>query len=309
MELNEKKQEEEAAKDERFLREKMNPLRDEYDSIPVPEEAKKRLLLGIQQAEAENSKKEHKRKPKKVVSFFSKAVLLAAAFLAVFTLAVNVSPVTARAMSTLPVIGKLARVMTFRTFEDAEGGFTGKVAVPGIAPGDGAPAAANQEIEAYANSLISMYESDLRAANGEGNYSLQSDWDVVYEDDTYVCIRIQTTLVMASGTQYVKVFTVNKATGETVSLKELLGSEEKLKAVSDNIKEQMRAEMKADENKIYFIDSDTPAYDFKGLTGDESYYFSKDGELIISFDEYTVAPGYMGAVSFTIPKSVTGDLL
>ena len=27
-----------------------------------------------------------------------------------------------------------------------------------------------------------------------------------------------------------------------------------------------------------------------------------------TFDEYEVAPGYMGAVEFVIPKSVTGDL-
>ena len=29
---------------------------------------------------------------------------------------------------------------------------------------------------------------------------------------------------------------------------------------------------------------------------------------IISFDEYEVAPGYMGAVTFTIPLNVTGKL-
>ena len=30
------------------------------------------------------------------------------------------------------------------------------------------------------------------------------------------------------------------------------------------------------------------------------------GELVIAFAEYDVAPGYMGAVEFTIPASVTG---
>ena len=45
---------------------------------------------------------------------------------------------------------------------------------------------------------------------------------------------------------------------------------------------------------------------FKGLTGDESYYFNDKGELVIAFAEYDVAPGYMGAVEFTIPASVTG---
>ena len=80
------------------------------------------------------------------------------------------------------------------------------------------------------------------------------------------------------------------------------------KRISENIKEQMRAQMKEDENIAYFIDSDIPEMDFAGLTGEESYSFSDSGELVIYFDEYDVAPGYMGAVSFTIPLEVTGQL-
>lgn len=66
--------------------------------------------------------------------------------------------------------------------------------------------------------------------------------------------------------------------------------------------------MKEDENIAYFIDSDIPEMDFAGLTGEESYSFSDSGELVIYFDEYDVAPGYMGVVSFTIPLEVTGQL-
>ncbi|OJT72202.1 anti-sigma factor, partial [Clostridioides difficile] len=32
--------------------------------------------------------------------------------------------------------------------------------------------------------------------------------------------------------------------------------------------------------------------------------FNKNGNLVISFDEYEVAPGYMGAVEFVIPNKV-----
>ena len=70
----------------------------------------------------------------------------------------------------------------------------------------------------------------------------------------------------------------------------------------------MREQMAADENVIYYLDSDMPEQDFKGLTGEESFYFSQNGELVVAFDEYQVAPGYMGAVEFTIPTEVTGNL-
>ena len=63
--------------------------------------------------------------------------------------------------------------------------------------------------------------------------------------------------------------------------------------------------MAADSGITYFLDSETPEWDFTGLTGEEDFYFDSQGQLVIVFDEYEVAPGYMGAVEFTIPKSVT----
>lgn len=67
--------------------------------------------------------------------------------------------------------------------------------------------------------------------------------------------------------------------------------------------------MAADDSKAYFYNSPEEAVDdFTGITGTENFYFNPDGELVIVFDEYTVAPGYMGVVEFVIPKAVTGEL-
>ena len=116
-------------------------------------------------------------------------------------------------------------------------------------------------------------------------------------------------MTIASGTEFVKIFTINKNSGETVSLKALLGNDSaKLEAISENIKDQMRQQMAQDDSLIYFLDSDHPQEDFQELTGEESYYFNSQGQLVIAFDEYQVAPGYMGAVEFTIPEQISGDL-
>ena len=129
---------------------------------------------------------------------------------------------------------------------------------------------------------------------------------MVADTDRYLSIRINTTITMASGAQYVKIFTIDRKTGEILSLLDVLGNDSgRLDAVSNNIKEQMRAQMAADSQISYFLDSDMPDFDFKGLTGQENFYFNSNGELVIVFDEYEVAPGYMGAVEFVIPKSVT----
>ena len=265
-------------------------LRRQYEEIPVPEEARRRMEEGIQMA------KQEKRQKNRGLIWLRRAGETAAAAMAVITVLVNASPAAAQVMEQIPVIGTIAQVVTFRTYEDHSGKGEANVEIPKIEE-EGQTLEANREID------------KIRAGEDQENYALDSTYEVVSENDRYVCIRIDTTVVMASGTQFVKVFTVDKETGETISLLQMLGGDETmLAAVSSNIMDQMREQMAADENVIYYLDSDMPEWDFKGLDGDESYYFDQDGELVVTFDEYEVAPGYMGAVEFVIPKSVTGDL-
>ena len=300
-----------------------------YREIPVPEAAKARLLQGIADAKKDleeegpkDSRQEIRRTDRKQdgsrnrgssgkrnrgILYLRRGLATAAACLCIITALANVDPVISNAMGRLPIIGAISRVVTFRTFENSSGDFEAKVEVPKIQGETGEDISANQEIEAYAEGLIRQYEEDLAAASGEGNYSMNSSYDVVYDGERYLCIRLRTTLVMAGATENVKVFTVDKESGRTVGLGELC-DEALLQKISQNIKEQMEAQMAADDKVSYFLNSDVEEWNFKELTGDESFYFAQDGSLVICFDEYEVAPGYMGAVEFTIPREITGDL-
>lgn len=274
--------------------------RQQYEEIPVPDEAKRRLEEGIRKAKAEKRNVIRLRLIKRVGG-------TAAAAMVALTVLVNGSPAVAQAMERVPVIGAIAKVVTFRTYEDSRENAGAQVNIPQI-EGEGQQPEANQAIEEYANRLIQMYEEEIQAGGENGNYGLDSTYDVVFENQKYVSIRIRSTLTMASGTEFVKVFNVDKATGQVVELKDLLcGDEAVMAGISENIKAQMEAQMAADENVTYFLNSDTPEWDFKGIDGDESYYFNENGQLVIVFEEYEVAPGYMGAVEFVIPESVTGS--
>ena len=50
-------------------------------------------------------------------------------------------------------------------------------------------------------------------------------------------------------------------------------------------------------------------FNFQSITEQTNFYFNESGELVIAFDEYEVAPGYMGAPEFVIPQKVTAGLL
>lgn len=276
-------------------REPMEMWKEEYDQIPVPQEARDRIEAGIMRARLEKKRSDRMKNMKRTG-------VTAAALVLTFGIAVNASPVVAQAMDGIPVIGSIARVVTIRNFsETTDNGMMADISVPQI---DG-NVAANAEMDAYAKELIARYEKEVVAQLGqeEGHYALESSYEVVSDNDKYVSIRINTVETMASGAEFVKIFTVDKATGQTVSLKDYLNSPEKLEAVSQNIKDQMAAQMAEDEGKVYFTEGEVGG--FTGLTGDENFYLNEAGELVIVFGEYEVAPGYMGTVSFTIPKDVT----
>ncbi|WP_337504095.1 DUF3298 domain-containing protein [Anaerotignum lactatifermentans] len=276
-------------------REPMEMWKEEYDQIPVPQEARDRIEAGIMRARLEKKRSDRMKNMKRTG-------VTAAALVLTFGIAVNASPVVAQAMDGIPVIGSIARVVTIRNYnESTDNGMMADISVPQI---DG-NVAANAEMDAYAKELIARYEKEVVAQLGqeEGHYALESSYEVVSDNDKYVSIRINTVETMASGAEFVKIFTVDKATGQTVSLKDYLNSPEKLEAVSQNIKDQMAAQMAEDEGKVYFTEGEVGG--FTGLTGDENFYLNEAGELVIVFGEYEVAPGYMGTVSFTIPKDVT----
>lgn len=46
---------------------------------------------------------------------------------------------------------------------------------------------------------------------------------------------------------------------------------------------------------------------FKGISKNQSYYINKQGELVICFDQFEVAPGYMGNPTFTIKNDLLDD--
>ena len=79
--------------------------------------------------------------------------------------------------------------------------------------------------------------------------------------------------------------------------------------ISDIIKEQMKQQMAEDENVYYWLEDEIDEWNFKQIKEDQNFYINDKENLVISFDEYEVAPGYMGAVSFEIPREELTSIL
>lgn len=276
-------------------------LKKSYEEIPVPSSAHNAVLEGIKKGKKE-------KRITTMIKITKRSVLTTAAAVSVIAIMANASPVTANAMEEIPVISAIAKVVTFRTFEDSSDNYEAKIEIPKVSIDQKDNTSVNRSIEDYANQFIGEYEKQITDNLTEGgHYSVTSGYEVVTDNTKYLSLRINTTVIMASGAEYAKIFTIDKSTGEVVTLSNLFHEDNKvLDNMSDNIKMQMEEQMAADDSKIYFNKSDEYVDGFKGIKGDESYYFNEKGEIVIVFDEYEVAPGYMGVVEFTIPKSVTG---
>jgi hypothetical protein len=276
-------------------------LKKSYEEIPVPSSAHNAVLKGIQKGKKE-------KRITTMIKITKRSVLTTAAAVSIITIMANASPVTANAMEDIPVISAIAKVVTFRTFEDSNNNYEAKIEIPKVSMGQKDNTKVNRSIEDYANQFIGEYEKQITdSLTGDGHYSVTSGYEVVTDNNKYLSLRINTTVIMASGAEYVKIFTIDKTSGEVVYLNQLFqGDDMMLSKIGDNIKMQMEKQMEEDDSKIYFNKSDETIEGFQGLKGEENYYFNEKGEIVIVFDEYEVAPGYMGVVEFTIPKSVTG---
>ncbi len=70
----------------------------------------------------------------------------------------------------------------------------------------------------------------------------------------------------ANGYMFSKIYHIDKNTANIIILEDVFKKDsDYINIINKNIKEQMRQQMKNDENKIYFIDTDMSENDFKQI--------------------------------------------
>lgn len=284
-------------------KEKIEHLRKEYYGYKAPKELKERIKI-----------MKEKRKEKNKAVWIGVRVLggVVAAMLAIIVL-VNSDKEIAMAIQKVPAIGEIAKVVTFRTYENDTEGNEAKVEIPKIDEKSEAAQKVNKSMEDYVNQLIAEYEKDIEQSKeytDEAKESLDTQYTVLTNTEKLLSVRLDSVIVMASGYEFSKIYHIDKLNDKEVTLKDLfIEDSDYIKIISDNIKKQMREQMKKDKGVTYFLDSEEPDWDFKQIKKDQNFYINDKNQLVIVFDEYEVAPGCMGPVEFTINESVVQNLL
>lgn len=245
----------------------------------------------------------------------------AAAAALVLVVVPNVSANAAYAMEQIPILGNVIKVVTIRNYQFENENYSADIQKVQLEQGNGAENAGmegaetensiqtiNESIEEMTDRLIARFEEQKELEGGHG--SIDTTHEVITDTDTWFTLRINVTETAASGYQYQYYYHIDKTTGEIAFLKDLFQEgADYITPISENIKEQMRKEMQADESKIYWIDSEDEIVEqFEAIKEDQNFYLNEDGQIVICFDEYEVAPGYMGLVEFVVDEEAVAGI-
>lgn len=295
---------------------KLKEMKKEYNNIKIPETLKGRLEETIRQAKEENKKSGNRRR---AVLFAKYCGATAAAAVLGFVILVNASPVAAETLSDIPFIGAITKVVTFRNFQDKKDGYSADIKIPQIGKSSTKPSKGltdaekqvNHSVEKDMKRLIEKYKEDYQQSEGKGHESVDTEYHVVTDNKDLFTLRVDILEIMASSDTRSMFYHIDRRTNRIIELKDLfMENADYISVLSKEVIRQMREKMKNEEGADFFIDSeDMPEEDFKQIKKNQNFYLNKDGKLVLVFDKYEVAPGYVGQVEFVIPYKVIESIL
>lgn len=285
--------------------------KEEYMFVNIPEEGPIRMKAAIEQAKEEKGRQKRRQYRWRCAGGF------AAAFVIIFLMP-NCSEASAQALQKLPVIGRFFEVITIRDYQFDDGYSSADVKVPALSDRNpnntedenAALADINQSVEEYTNDILERFKENQKILGDQGHQSLDISYEVLTNTDRWFTLEITVNEVQGSGFQYKRYYHIDKSTGKIASLKDLFepGSNY-LKIISDSIQKQMEEyNENSEDGDVYWIGNSEFVDGYEGITEDQNFYLNKQNHLIIIFDEYEVAPGYMGMPRFKIPQELIEDI-
>ncbi|MBQ9091938.1 MAG: DUF3298 domain-containing protein [Anaerotignum sp.] len=292
-----------------------------YESIPIPEKLNEMVAQTIASQNKEdirmsyeNTKTTYKTTSRRPV--WKGCMAAAAAFLVAGTIGLNASPAFAEEMGKVPVIGQLAQVLTFRSFEGTVGDVELDVTVPVVKGADGKelPAKVNAQIqqltanyEAQAKADLAEYKKSFFAAGGteeewaDRTMSLFIDYDVKYFKDDILSLQVTTAKSWVSAEEAYHFYNIDLKKDAELTLADVLG-DDYAEICNTAIVNQINERLAADENAAFFGfgNDDGLVEGFTTVTEDTPFYLNAEGDVVISFPEYSIAPGSMGIQEFVI---------
>lgn len=279
----------------------------DYDNIKIPEELHRRVEQEIEKSRAREKVIQLNRRKR----WIRNTAAAAAAVCVVFTTALNTSTVFAEETAQLPVIGTLARVLTFRNYEAEKDGIGIVVEVPTIDMIQTETGIQVDEVNRqiydlcrqYADEAVKRAEEYRKAFLDTGG--TEEEWEahkiqinVGYEiksqTDQYLSFIVRGTESWTTACSESRYYNIDVNTGKRVTLADFFGKDY-VEAVNTDIREQIAQRKEAGE--VFWTEEEGG---FSGITEDAKFYVNEAGNPVIVFEKYEIAPGSSGEIEFEI---------
>lgn len=292
---------------------KLKKMKENYEQVSIPKELNIRIQQEIEKSQKQWTEKRKFRQKllfKKVIHTIEAA---AAAACILFAAALNTNSVFAKEAAQLPVIGTLARVLTFRSYETEKDDIAVSVEIPTIemiAADTGITVdAVNQEIltlcTQYADDAVlraQEYRTAFLETGGtpeewaEHNIQIVVGYEIKQQNNDYLSFIIRGTENWTNAYSETKYYNLDLKTGKFVTLQDMLGSHY-IELANECIREQIAERQKAGE--VFFTAEEGG---FLGISEYTKFYINENNRPVIVFEKYEIAPGSSGEIEFEIAK-------
>lgn len=228
----------------------------------------------------------------------------------IFFLLPNVSVAYAEAFEEIPIIGRLIKVITVRNYFYSDDYHEMDIDVPKVSGEDGDAADyINNDVNKLTDTLVKQFYKDLDSIGDSGHSSIYVDYETVTNTESWFTLKMRVHEAAGSSNTYYRYYHIDKKSGKIIKLSDLSEDEGFLETLEKEIRQQMRSQMDNDSSKIYWLDDSVIGKDYVAVTPEHNFFWNENGDLVIVFDKYEVAPGAMGTPEFTVDKALISDML
>lgn len=274
-----------------------------YDAIGIPQELGETVRVA-----ARSAIRKPRSASRRAVRY---AACAAAACLVFFITAVNAIPAFAASLSEIPVLGRIAQVLTFAEYVERGENETLIVRQPQLANTGNTELEKriNLEIQTKINALIKTFQDEAGEARKlyfetggtKEDYitpEINIDYQLHCSNGSVVSFVIIKSEMHAGYYEEQFYYNIDLETGKELTLRDLLGPDYK-DIVDQSVGEQMKQRMAEDADAYYFEDE----LAFTGIGDQQGFYINENEHVVVVFPKYEIAPGYMGSQEFEITQS------
>ncbi|WBW97416.1 DUF3298 and DUF4163 domain-containing protein [Oceanirhabdus sp. W0125-5] len=288
---------------------KFDKAKRRFESIEIPEELNEMVNKTIKESNDEKIRVSNKPKKKNKIKIAAIAGLVAGS---VFVLGLNTSAAFAKTVYEAPIIGSIAKVLTFVDYNYSNDIVQEEISIPKV------EGLKDKEFEGKINSEIeekmklAVKEAEERAEEFKKEFletggteeeyekrkiNIKVDYEIKAAKDDVLSFVISSFDSIAAAYAEYNYYNINLETDEIITLESIFGPDY-VDIISTNVLKQIE-EQKNDETKVFFEGENG----FKEIREDIDFYINEDKNAVIVFDKYEIAPGAMGRIEFEIITS------